>query len=164
MSSLVYSVANPFLVSVKNQAILKEADISTDTAVTRQSAFSFAQQIYGLKETGGCQIFLVFFFPQVVQLVNAILRRGLSALLSQTARYLLFLSIYYFLFFGSMFFALSFNRLSTERSALYCRKPITMAREKKHSEIDSVGVGAMTYLCNDSNYMQHNIQLVYIQV
>ena len=53
MSSLVYSVANPFLVSVKNQAILKEADISTDTA-TRQSAFSFAQQIYGLKETGGC--------------------------------------------------------------------------------------------------------------
>lgn len=61
MSSLVYSVANPFLVSVKNQAILKEADISTDTAVTRQSAFSFAQQIYGLKETGGCQIFLVFF-------------------------------------------------------------------------------------------------------
>ena len=65
MSSLVYSVANPFLVSVKNQAILKEADISTDTAVTRQSAFSFAQQIYGLKETGGCQIFLVFYFPQV---------------------------------------------------------------------------------------------------
>lgn len=54
MLSLVYSVANPFLVSVKNQAILKEADISTDTAVTRQSAFSFAQQIYGLKETGGC--------------------------------------------------------------------------------------------------------------
>ena len=132
MSSLVYSVANPFLVSVKNQAMLKEADISTDTAVTRQSAFSFAQQIYGLKETGGCQIFLVFFFPiGIVQLVNAILRRGLSALLSQTARYLLFLSIYYFLFFGSMFFALSFNRLSTEPSALYCRKPITMAREKK---------------------------------
>lgn len=134
MSSLVYSVANPFLVSVKNQAILKEADISTDTAVTRQSAFSFAQQIYGLKETGGCQIFLVFFFPiGIVQLVNAILRRGLSALLSQTARYLLFLSIYYFSFFGSMFFALSFNRLSTGPSALYCRKPITMAREKKNT-------------------------------
>lgn len=133
MSSLVYSVANPFLVSVKNQAILKEADISTDTAVTRQSAFSFAQQIYGLKETGGCQIFLVFFFFPIgiVQSVNAILRRGLSALLSQTARYLLFLSIYYFSFFGSMFFALSFNRLSTGPSALYCRKPITMAREKK---------------------------------
>ena len=54
MSRLVYSVANPFLVSVRNQAILKEADISTDTTVTRQSAFSFAQQIYGLKETGGC--------------------------------------------------------------------------------------------------------------
>ena len=132
MSSLVYSVANPFLVSVKNQAILKEADISTDTAVTRQTAFSFAQQIYGLKETGGCQIFLVFFFPiGIVQSVNAILRRGLSALLSQTAFYLLFLSIYYFLFFGSMFFPLSFNRLSTEPSALYCRKPITMARGKK---------------------------------
>ena len=43
-----------------------------------------------------------------------------------------------------MFFALSFNRLSTEPSVLYCRKPITMAREKQHSEIDSVGVGAMT--------------------
>ena len=38
MSSLVYSVANPFLVSVKNQAILKEADISTDT---RNSTISF---------------------------------------------------------------------------------------------------------------------------
>ena len=43
MSGLVYSVANPFLVSVKNQAILKEADISTDTAVT-----------LGVRETGGC--------------------------------------------------------------------------------------------------------------
>lgn len=60
-----------------------------------------------------------------------------------------------------MFFTLSFNRLSTGPSALYCRKPITMAREKKHSEIDSVGVGAMTYLCNDSNYMQHNIQFTF---
>lgn len=116
MSSLVYSVANPFLVSVKNHAILKEADISTDTAVTRQSAFSFAQQIHGLKETGGCQIFPSFFFPiGIVQSVDAILRRGLSALLSQTAFYLLFFFIYLlvFLFFGSMFFALSFNRLNT---------------------------------------------------
>lgn len=70
MLSLVYSVANPFLVSVKSQAILKEADISTDTAVTRQSAFSFAQQLYGLKDTGGCQIFLVFFFSHRYRLVS----------------------------------------------------------------------------------------------
>ena len=62
MSSLVYSVANPFLVSVKNHAILKEADISTDTAVTRQSAFSFAQQIHGLKEMESVRFSSFFFF------------------------------------------------------------------------------------------------------
>lgn len=71
MLSLVYSVANPFLVSVKNQAILKEADISTDTAVTRQSAFRFAQQIIIWPE-GDWRVldFPRFFFSHRYRLVS----------------------------------------------------------------------------------------------
>ena len=40
-SRLAYSVADTFSVSVKNEAILKEADISTDTAVTPTISFQF---------------------------------------------------------------------------------------------------------------------------
>ena len=105
MSSLVYSVANPFLVSVKNQAILKEADISTDTAVTRQSAFSFAQQIYGLKETGRCQIFLVFFFSHRYRLVSQRYpsQRSLCITELDGSLFIIFIYLLFFIFWKHVF-------------------------------------------------------------